>query len=57
MSAIEQPTPHSQFEHYRALTWYARASNPPQWVMFSDDDDVWSETRGSLYPDDAYTRR
>ena len=48
MSAIEQPTPHSQFEHYRALT-AMHAPNPPQWVMFSDDDDVWSETRAALY--------
>ena len=45
---IEQSTRHSQFEHLRCLTLrYAHA--PPKWVIFSDDDDIWSETRAQLY--------
>ena len=50
--AYEQPTKTSQFEHYRKLA-ESCASAPPEWVMFSDDDDVWSERRHAIYAREA----
>ena len=45
---IEQPTRLTQFEHLRRLA--ARLTGrAPEWVFFSDDDDLWSERRGALY--------
>ena len=50
--AHEQRTKTSQFEHYRRLA-ESCASAPPVWVMFSDDDDVWSERRHEIYAREA----
>lgn len=49
--AIEQPERRSQFEHLRELARRAATTNdaPPAWVFFSDDDDIWSETRHTLF--------
>ena len=49
---LEQPNKTSQFEHLRALA-AAHASHPPMWVMFTDDDDIWSERRFAIYWDQA----
>lgn len=38
----------SQFEHLRRLA-EAHAVQPPAWVLFSDDDDLWSEGRAAFY--------
>ena len=48
LRSIEQSVPHTQFEHLRALA-QLHASRPPEWVLFSDDDDLWSERRFALY--------
>lgn len=52
LTQLEQPTKTSQFEHLRALT-ELHAPKPPLWVLFTDDDDLWSERRFSLYWDEA----
>ena len=50
LHAIEQDAPHSQFEHMRHLTLAALASSsPPAWLIFSDDDDLWSPRRAELF--------
>ena len=46
---VEQPTRMQQFEHLRRLTALLHAKRPPEWVFFSDDDDLWSERRCELY--------
>jgi hypothetical protein len=46
--SLEQTERHSQFQHLCRLC-EAHSSNPPRWIMFSDDDDLWSETRTALY--------
>ena len=43
-----QPAKLSQFEHLRALT-AAHSVRRAAWVLFSDDDDLWSERRHALY--------
>ena len=48
LQQLEQREPHSQFEHLRALT-ELHAVRPPSWILFSDDDDLWSERRHALY--------
>lgn len=48
---LEQPYKTSQFEHLRALT--SSCLPPPVWVLFSDDDDLWSEQRCELYRQQA----
>jgi hypothetical protein len=47
----EQSARFSQFEHLRHLTNLIASSpgHKPSWVMFSDDDDVWSEQRTVVY--------
>lgn len=44
----EQLTRHSQFQHLHHLS-RAHAAAAPEWVLFSDDDDVWSEQRTAIY--------
>jgi hypothetical protein len=44
----EQSEQRSQFEHLRILTSHF-ADCPPEWVFFSDDDDLWSEHRHAVY--------
>lgn len=52
LAVHERPAQQSQFEHLRSLTREAAASpTPPQWVYFSDDDDLWSENRHTLFRD------
>ncbi|KAL1503755.1 hypothetical protein AB1Y20_012224 [Prymnesium parvum] len=48
MSCVEQATCHTQFEHLRCLARML-AHQPPAWVFFSDDDDIWSRRRYALY--------
>ena len=48
LQQLEQPQPTSQFEHYRRLC-KAHALDPPVWVLFTDDDDLWSERRALIY--------
>ena len=45
---IEHSTRQTQFEHLRCLA-NRLAHQPPDWVFFSDDDDLWSERRAALY--------
>ena len=53
---LEQPHKTSQFEHYRALA-ALHAPAPPVWVMFTDDDDIWSERRTAIYERQCHTSR
>ena len=49
---VAQPRAMSQFEHLRELVRRAEATGaPPEWVCFTDDDDLWSERRGALFAD------
>lgn len=44
------PKPLSQFEHLREIVRRLEASGEaPEWVCFTDDDDLWSERRAALY--------
>ena len=46
---LEQATPHTQFEHLASLVNDAiNRGGPPQWVCFTDDDDLWSPRRSKL---------
>ena len=49
LSPIEQPTPHSQFEHLQKLANACAESSPPAWIFFSDDDDLWSPHRTQIF--------
>ena len=50
MVVTEQPARRrSQFEHLRALVQQADAGAAPEWVYFTDDDDLWSPHRGALF--------
>lgn len=44
---IEQSRRMSQFEHYKALT--EEVWEEGTWVLFTDDDDLWHETRSAVY--------
>ena len=50
---IKQQQRLSQFEHMRELVRFVQAGfgEPPLWIYFSDDDDIWSERRHVLYTD------
>lgn len=48
LRSIEQATPHSQFEHFHQLV-LSLVATPPQWLIFSDDDDLWSVRRAELF--------
>jgi len=50
LHTLEQPVKKTQFEHLRDLaSTVCRMSIQPDWVYFTDDDDLWSERRHSLY--------
>jgi hypothetical protein len=50
LKMTEQPERKSQFEHLRELCRSVSASEGrPAWVYFTDDDDVWSESRHALF--------
>ena len=52
LAVYERAAPQSQFEHLRTLTREAIAfPTPPEWIYFSDDDDLWSEHRHKLFHD------
>ena len=54
IQSYEAPKKLSQFEHYRRLAKATRtAPQQPEFIMFSDDDDVWSEQRHALYVHEA----
>ena len=38
----------AQFEHYKLLT-DEHTNQDPQWVLMSDDDDIWSPNRTAMY--------
>ena len=43
---LDQPSRHSQFEHIaRLVNEILTSGRYPQWVIFSDDDDIWSPGR------------
>ena len=48
LHSIEQNSRHSQFQHLGFLV-RAYEQHPPAWIMFSDDDDLWSEYRLAIY--------
>ena len=51
---LEQATPHTQFEHLGCLVNDAiNRGGPPQWVCFTDDDDLWSPRRSKLLTAEA----
>lgn len=39
----------SQFEHYKDYCELQRSQTADQWVMFTDDDDLWHPHRGLIY--------
>ena len=49
---LNASAPCSQFEHLAILVKDVLSrpgASPPAWIMFSDDDDMWSPTRAELY--------
>jgi hypothetical protein len=48
---LVQPNRLSQFEHYERIMQYLRnrGFGPSNWLLFSDDDDLWHETRTEHY--------
>ena len=45
---VHQPKKLTQFEHLRELVRAAQ-EHAPEWVYFTDDDDLWSEQRHALF--------
>ena len=49
LEQLHSATRQSQFDHLRRLTALFASRPPSRWVFFSDDDDIWSERRYSIY--------